>query len=155
VGEPVEVELKEADYDPSVRFRVPAAAANDAVEIQPVDATPDDGILRAALPTTFRSGLYRVDVNRRDGQEEQRLFAINVPSEEGDLRMATETDLVSRLEGVRFRYHVAGDFADQAPAIAGFQLADSLLYVLIAILVLEQLLAYLLSYHPKPIPSDR
>ena len=56
--------------------------------------------------------------------------------------------LATRLEGLRYKFHRALDLHYDPSERAGFHLRDSLLYLLIAILVGEQLLAYLASYHP-------
>ena len=56
---------------------------------------------------------------------------------------------------MRFLYHRATDFAEQSSERAGFRLSDTILYVLLGILLIEQFLAYVLSYHPIPLKADR
>jgi hypothetical protein len=50
---------------------------------------------------------------------------------------------------VRYEYRSAGDVQVSAQQLAGSNLSDWILYLLIGILVGEQLLAYSASYHPK------
>jgi hypothetical protein len=49
--------------------------------------------------------------------------------------------------------HDAKDMALNAQQLAGFQMGDALLVALIVMLLLEQLLAYLASYHVRPLRS--
>jgi hypothetical protein len=57
------------------------------------------------------------------------------------------------LAGIDYQMHDAKDMALNAQQLAGFQMGDALLVALIAILLLEQLLAYLASYHVRPARS--
>jgi hypothetical protein len=47
--------------------------------------------------------------------------------------------------------HDAADMALDAQQLAGFQMSDALLAGLIVMLLTEQLLAYLASYHAAPL----
>ena len=53
-----------------------------------------------------------------------------------------------RLRDVRFAYHRAADFQTGGQDFAGVDLTLPLAYLLIAMIVGEQLLAYAASYHP-------
>jgi hypothetical protein len=53
------------------------------------------------------------------------------------------------LPEVRYEYRSAGDVQVSAQQLAGSNLSDWILYLLIGILIGEQLLAYSASYHPK------
>ena len=82
------------------------------------------------------------------GSTETHRFAYNVNPEEGNLKMVTGPDLESRLTGVKYRFHHAADafFDADDPDQANF--GRTILFVLIALLIGEQLLAYAISYHP-------
>jgi hypothetical protein len=51
--------------------------------------------------------------------------------------------------------HDAKDMALNAQQLAGFQMGDALLAALILMLLLEQILAYLASYHISPVRGGR
>jgi hypothetical protein len=56
--------------------------------------------------------------------------------------------LAARLPGLKYEYHLARDLTYDPQQVAGFNLGESLVYLLIALLIGEQLLAYAASYHP-------
>ena len=73
------------------------------------------------------------------------------PSGEGDLALTHRDDLDRQLAGVKYELHDAADMAIDEQHLAGFQMGDALLGVLIAVLIGEQLLAYIASYHIPPL----
>jgi hypothetical protein len=82
-------------------------------------------------------------------------FALNVEPDEGDLRKTSASQLAGRLQGIRYAYYDARDLNYTSQQLAGFNLGESLLYLLIAILVGEQLLAFACSYHPTALEVRR
>jgi hypothetical protein len=112
-------------------------------------ARPAEGRLTAEIADTRESGLYSVDLTRRDGTHAARAVAVNVAGEEGDLRTFGRSDLETKLAGIDHAFHWWDDFAQRTTTLAGFQMSDALLYALIALLIGEQLLAYSASYHPQ------
>lgn len=146
VGEPIDIVLDESEYVPDLKLILPAA---DSSEVLPLDAAPAENALHARLPFTRRSGIYTVELNRLDDRQETRQFAMNVPNGEGDLARVAPSQMEPRLLGVRYSYHLATEFTEQLPELAGFHVSDAILYLLIALLLVEQLLAYLFSYHPQ------
>ena len=107
VGTPLELRLDPARYQPQVRFLPPGESQVGGLSI---DATPVQGGLEVAFPDTDTSGVYGLALNTTDGKAETRLFAFNVPPEEGDLKMLNGEQLADRLRGVRFEYQRAEDF---------------------------------------------
>jgi hypothetical protein len=55
------------------------------------------------------------------------------------------------LAGIDYQLHDAADMAMDDQRLAGFQMSDALLATLIGVLVGEQLLAYVASYHIPPL----
>jgi hypothetical protein len=145
VGTPLEVRLDPARYQPQVRFLPPGESQMGGLT---ADATPIRGGLEVSFPDTDASGVYRLALNTTDSKVETRLFAFNVPPEEGDLKMLNGEQLADRLRGVRFEYQRAEDFQFDPTAEAGFNLGQAILYFLVVLLIGEQLLAYSISYHP-------
>jgi hypothetical protein len=149
VGEDLIVSVEEGKYEPSFRFQLPSDGAPSA-EL-PVDATPGDGRLTATLEDVPASGIYEVRLQTADGNLETRAFAVNVPTGEGDLALAERPDLARELAGLEFQVHEATDLVLDAQQLAGFHMSDALLAVLIIVLLTEQALAYLASYHVTPL----
>jgi uncharacterized membrane protein len=149
VGAPLEVAFDPGAYQPQVRFtlppRSPTSAAADTLT---VDATPRGAQLVAAAPDTDSSGVYLATLVSPDAQEEVRRWAYNVGPEEGNLERLDNSQLASRLPGLRIKYNNVRDLSHDLEQLAGYNLGENLAYLLIAILIVEQLLAYATSYHP-------
>jgi Aerotolerance regulator N-terminal/von Willebrand factor type A domain len=149
IGDDLVVATDEGAYDPTVRFLLPEDGPLRG-EI-PVDATPIDGRLVAELEDLSVSGIYEVQLQPAQGEVETRAFAVNVPIGEGDLALTQRADLTQQLAGVDFQIHDAAEMALDAQQLAGFQMSDALLLALVAMLLTEQFLAYLASYHAAPL----
>jgi len=118
----------------AARGRVLTADVSAPLDLPPFDNSAVDG--------------YAVHHRDLDGKAETRLFAFNVPPEEGDLKLLSGEQLADRLRGVRFEYQRAEDFQFDPTAQSGFNLGQAVLYFLVILLIGEQLLAYSISYHP-------
>jgi hypothetical protein len=155
VGDDLVVSVEEGKYEPTVRFALPtdagpASAGPTRAEV-PVNATPDEGRLTAKLEDVAASGVYEVQIQPLQGDLETRDFAVNVAPGEGDLAIEPAPDLTRQLAGIDFEMHDAADMALDSQQLAGFQMSDALLVALIALLLAEQLFAYLASYHVPPL----
>lgn len=148
VGEDLVVNAPEDKYEPTFRFLSPGEgqARREVV----VDATPAGGNLTATLSDVATSGVYEVQLQSIQGGPERRDYAFNVPIGEGDLAIANREDLAHQLAGIQYQLHEAADMAVDGQQLAGFQLSDALLAALVVILLAEQVLAYVASYHIKP-----
>jgi hypothetical protein len=143
VGDPVTVTL-----DPSV----------DGIEVDFL--VPPDGMVihQAALPAasgrmearlgTATAGAYAVRWRRTDGLERERLFAVNVDPDEGRLARSGREGLEATLAGVPFTYENAATIDPGVRNVAGVSLVTPLLAILLGVLLLEQVVAWLTSYHP-------
>jgi hypothetical protein len=97
-----------------------------------------------------RSGVYQVRLTRTaSGEQEMRRYVYNVDSDEGDLTTVSRQELAQRLEAVKYQYEQASAFHYAVAAMAGYNLGEKLLYLLVALLMIEQVLAYTCSYHPS------
>ncbi|MHC4402844.1 MAG: BatA domain-containing protein [Planctomycetota bacterium] len=145
VGGPLDLVLDPPQYQPRVRFMTPDADAPPVA----ADAVPDpNGMLAVSLPSADSSGVYEAVLRRKDGTQEIRRFALNVDAAEGDLKTVSSSELAARLEGVDYEYYPATRFEYAGQEAAGYNLSEMLLYVLILLLVGEQILAWSASYHP-------
>jgi hypothetical protein len=169
VGAPLTVPVDTSLFSPQVRFMMPrelggatltvdatAPPEGDKSEVAKSDEkdVPADSTERVAVLTeTDASGIYEARLVKLDGSEETERFALNVAPEEGDLKKLSAEALAGELQGVRYEYYDARDINYNPQQLAGFNLGESLLYVLIVVLLAEQVLAYVCSYHPKPLEA--
>ncbi len=152
VGTPLEVKLDVAKYLPQVRFVVPRQTSGETLAI---DATASADGHSAVLNETGTSGIYQAQLTLTGGQQRVERFAYNVMSEEGDLKRLEPMQLAGRLETVRYEFHRSGDINYNPQQLAGFNLSESLLYALVAVLLIESVLAYACSYHPRATEGTR
>jgi hypothetical protein len=146
VGEPVSVRLDAAVDEIEVDIAVPP---DGTLVHQTAVASPAGG-LEATLAETSVAGGYTARWRRLDGTERERLFAVNVAADEGQLERIGRERLDRVLAGVAFKYDRAESLEPDTTTLAGVPLVKPLLYMLAAVLVLEQLLAYSASYHAAP-----
>jgi hypothetical protein len=144
-GELLKIEVPEADFQPELLATRPLGGQ---VQKESIVARPVSGELVTEISDTRESGIYQIDLVRRDGIQATQAYSVNVESEEGDLRTTGQSDLQSKLEGIAHTFHWSDEFAERSTTLAGFQMSDALLYTVIAFLIAEQLLAYSASYHP-------
>jgi hypothetical protein len=148
VGEMVRVELEPGLDAIDVDFVTPPDGA-----VVHQAAKDVDGRLSAALASTA-AGAYAARWKRLDGTEREQVVAVNVAAEEGRLERVGRERLETALAGVPFRYEVAASLQPDAGALAGVSLVNPLLYLLLAVLVAEQLLSYSASYHAASRPGS-
>lgn len=151
VGDDLTVVAEDGKFEPTFRFFLPGDGAQRA-EIA-IDATPADGFLSATLPHVAVSGIYEAQLQPLSGDTQRHEYAVNVVPAEGDLRIVTAQELSSQLEGVAFQLHEAAHMTTGDQQLAGFQMSTVLLGALVAILLVEQLLAYAASFHIAPLFS--
>ena len=152
VGAPLKLKLDAGKYQPQVRFTLPSDSASPSRRdggVLTIDAEQAKDALVAAFNETQSSGFYEAQLAKADGSSETRRFAVNVDPAEGNLKHIDGTQLGTRLTGLKYEFHDADDFALDTRQLAGFNLGESLLYALVIVLLLEQVLAYFTSYHPK------
>ena len=97
---------------------------------------------------TNRSGLYEAWPIKADNLTEVRRFAVNVDPSEGDLALTTPVQLETKLDSLKFKFTPWDEYVTDLVAQPDIKWSQWLLYVLIGLLLLEQVLAYSASYHP-------
>lgn len=143
VGDPVVVRLDAAVDEVEVDIVVPP----DGTVVHQTAVMSPGGGLEARLASTSVAGGYSARWRRLDGTERERLFAVNVAAEEGNLERIGRERLDRELAGVAFKYDRAESLQPDTTTLAGVPLVKPLLYLLAAILVVEQLVAFSASYH--------
>jgi hypothetical protein len=171
IGDDLTVVVQDGKYDPHVRFTLPPRTTTTtstgevaspagpstikrATGLRPevvLDATVADNQLTAKLEHVTISGVYEAQLQPTTGPIERREFAVNVPIGEGDLALTATPEIAKQLAGIDYRMHDAKDMALNSQQLAGFQMSDALLAALIIMLLVEQLLAYMASYHLAPL----
>jgi len=173
IGDDLIIAEPEGKYESRIRFLLPSstisnnsaratasdgAAASATVASRPevtVEATSVRSALTAKLENVTESGVYEAQLQPLNGAVERREYAVNVPIGEGDLALTPPPDLTRQLAGVDYQLHDAADMALDSQQLAGFQMGDALFAALILMLVGEQLLAYLASYHIQPLAGGK
>jgi len=179
VGQPIRLQLESAVYTDDVEIRGPdnllirlkasletsprappnAPPGNDqTTDNKNTNETPnsDQQETTPQLVVDFQAtnlpGIYDVKLIKTDQTAEERWFAYNVPTEESDLNPAPTSEIEKRLgkelKGVTI--YEPGDESLVNGRDADYEVRRLLLFCLIGFLLGEQLLAYRLSYHPKP-----
>ena len=142
VGDPVTVRLEPGVDEGDVDFVLPP---DGTIVHQAAAATPSG--LEATLVRTEAAGPHAARWRRSDGTERERIFAVNVDPDEGRLERVGRERLDRTLSGVAFKYERAESLRADAASLAGVSLVTPLLHALLAVLVVEQLVAYSASYH--------
>ena len=165
VGIPLDISMPMQDYDDTVKFFLPAEDQQQRPEQERKAIKPavDSALLVASLgrPTpetqrpleTAQSGIYDAIKTTVDGNVQASRFAINVEPSEGNLSMVKNQTLIEQLDPIKVEILGTDDFSGTAIQHAGGTAGFWLMWLLIALLIGEQLFAYWTSYHPSRGPS--
>ncbi len=112
--------------------------------------TATDVRLVAEFRDTDAPGIYQLQLLNQAQEQESRLLAYNAPVAESDLELATTANLRKRI-GNAGTVHIQepGQFQWLQGEEAGSEIRQWLLWLLLALLLGEQALAYRMSYHPQ------
>ena len=173
VGEPIRLSLDPAEFSDTVEIFAPGEDGDRTTRLQASPETPSEDSqdatagkspgdpkgsdlnqknplrLGALFRDTDEPGIYTVRLLRQSQISEDRLIAYNLESAEGDLAIASTTDLRKRLgnaTGVTIQEFGQLDWVEGREA--GAEIRQWLLWTLLALFLMEQGLAYRLSYHP-------
>lgn len=147
VGEPWSAAFDAAKFRRSVTFLYPTEGEGKSEQVN-LEATLDGTQARVDFTATERPGIYQQVLTTSDGRREVIARAFNVDPSEGDLQRITPSDLDTKWAGLDYRLETA----DQLSGATGsdrFDPRDALLAALVVILIVEQLLAWRMSHHPK------
>jgi len=106
--------------------------------------------ISATYTETDRPGMYMVRLFKdQSAAPQERWISYNVPLQESDLRIATTPEILARLSNdVHVQIHDPGAFQWIEGHSASQEARTPLLMLLAVLLVVEQLFALRLSYHP-------
>ena len=104
---------------------------------------------------TDAPGVYVVRLFDHDQAMTEKWIAYNVPIEESELNLATDSQIRKQIgDEVTVQIQQRGSFQWIAGKDAGQEVREWLLILLVIFLVAEQMLAFKLSYHPKPVGTS-
>ena len=152
VGDDLVVSFDATAFNPQVRWLPPAER-----DLEPTSAEgvlQDDGTFVATFPDAPVSGVYRAELSAKDSGRRAMQLAVNVDPLEGNLDLIDGPKLAARLEGIDYQYESVSTFHYAEEEFAGTDLTDTLLYALLALLLIEQWFAYWIGDHP-PRSVDR
>lgn len=141
VGQPIRLALDPATYDPAAMLKLPTYPATPAVRLE---ARPDVESGRAIIEwtDTGRPGLYRFELRKTRGEEVTRQIAVNLEPRESDVRRADRQALLAAAGDLPVSYVSGDSLAELARSQTRHELWPIVLGLLIAVLMLEQGLAW-------------
>ena len=143
-GQPFALPLPIEQYEPTVVVRPPNYPAAPAAALTATldEDAGDTALALARGDRLMQVGLYEIDLAERAGDNQTSPLSVNVPASEADLRRAPRNELSAALGSTN---HVFLDGLGDAALQAGEnrrELWRSLLVTLVALLLLEQFLAW-------------
>jgi hypothetical protein len=119
-------------------------------------ARPQSVRVAAVYRDTDRPGMYVVRLFKdQAAAPQERWIAFNLPPQESDLKTASTADILARLGGdVPVQIHDPGTFSWIEGHSSSQEARSLLLLALLGALIVEQLFAYRLSYHPRQASSQ-
>ncbi len=146
VGDEISETVSQLGYNQQVELIPPGASRAGP----PTDAIGDEAskTWNIVFPTDA-AGVYTVRLTRLDGSLEQRKYAFNVDPAESQLRVADQSTIEASLPQLEYTLQDAGSFSQTSGEAAKRNYSEAFLYIMIGLLLLEQFLAYLFSYHPS------
>lgn len=168
VGSGIELQMAADKYQTAVKFMVPSLlrpGSRVPIDREATKPREDAAVLEVGLSglgtaeggrvETEAAGVYEAWLLRNDATLDPRRYALNVQPEEGDLAMVTAEQLKTKLGNLEFVYNTAGDFEATTGSPLGSNWSEILLLVLILLLLAEQFVAYVASYHVTVAPPAR
>jgi hypothetical protein len=167
VGEPIVLSLDPAEYSESVEVLTPGSEGDRTTRLLASPEKPAEAVtngqdasgrplrLTALFRDTDEPGVYTIRLLKQSQVIEDRLIAYNSAPGEGDLTLASTADLRKRLgnaTGVSIQEFGQLDWVEGREA--GSEIRQWLIWILFALLIVEQGLAWRLSYHP-PVTAPR
>lgn len=159
VGTPLDVKLSAEEFRRELLFTYPGAKEGErsGIEQTAIAAADDPQLLLSSLGRTGRDrtrdgqtdrpGIYEAWPITLKGEFAPRRWALNVFAEEGDTASMDSTELTRVLQPLKVNIRRAEELLTDEDDTRGANLTASLFAGLIGLLMLEQWLAYLASYH--------
>ena len=101
------------------------------------------------------SGIYEVQLQPKEGPPERRAYAFNVPVGEGDLHIVSREDLTQQFAGVDFDCTMPPTWRSTSSSWPACSWATPCWERSSSLLLVEQVLAYVASFHPPALQGVR
>jgi hypothetical protein len=152
VGNAIDLRWDSESYRQDVEILTPSSdpVAPLLIERSAEKPADEDQIYGTRIQSseTQVSGIYQVQARKVDGNVDTRRYAVNVDPQEGDLVQTGTQQLLTNLDPVTAEVRFADEFQSSAIEQAGFNQSLLLMCLLVVLLIGEQLLAYIASFHP-------
>ncbi len=143
VGEPATANVSPREFAPSGKIASLDPERPFAADLTPESQGED---LRLVSPPLARGAMYRLTLDRLGGGTDHRFVAANVDPREGELALAADTTLRQKLTFDNLTLNYADDLRGETSAGTS-SWTGFLLGAILLVLVAEQGLAYIASFH--------
>ena len=159
VGAPIELQLDADKFRKDVTFVTPDEGESGRILIErsAIKETDDSPLLSTAVGRnpeggsngeTGRGGIHEAWTYTVEGQPDVQRYAVNVQTVESNLELTEIKNLLDKLDEIKPTYLHWDEINPDPVQQAGFNWSKWVLLVLIVLLIVEQVLAYVCSYHP-------
>ncbi len=140
IGEEFSMQLPSAEFKPEMLVKKPE---RDDQELLRATAAADSKFVVFQHKDTNQPGFYEMELNRIDGGEEVRHFAVNVDPAESELERLDTQELLQRIGSTRAQLISEPEHLSQGIANVGNRndLTTLVIVLLLAVLMAEQFLA--------------
>ncbi len=140
-GEPLALRLDPSRYHPQAVLRTPAYPDDPAVRLD-AQPDPDTGLPVLTWRQTRLPGIYRFELTETTGAPTMLLAAVTLDPRESDLRRMDRASLLATMPDLPVEYVRAESFSGGQEVQARRELWPTILLLLVAVLMLEQALAW-------------
>ncbi len=162
VGSPIEVDIDPSQKQRDVTFVVPDANGQrqtlrrQAIPLTPPTTTQQRATLgvdvrERLVGRTDRPGYYEAWQRGINGELTVQRYALNVDNRESDLSLLDNEALAKLLANTQVRVFAADELTLGTDQGGGLPWSQYLLWLLLGLLMFEQLMAYFTSYHPQSV----
>ena len=157
VGTPLAIELDAEQFEDSVQFNIPRGDGWQLLSGRAEKEQATDEFAVAKLDTTGQQGIYEATLTSRDGTATVQRYAYNVAPSEGNLAMVSNQQIANSLADIPHAILNAADYRGLDANARGTNLGEHWLFfaVLLALLLLEQIVAYSASFHTPRLATAR
>lgn len=159
VGSPIEIAVSASGYSEEVEIASPSGRVSRLKmvprEVKESESDSSTVLLEEEYNETDEPGVYRITLYDQDQTPVEREVAFNAPVAESDLEIISDEDLDTRIDAldVQSTGTVTLQTAENLDWIrqrdSQQEVRLSLIFVLLAVMMIEQFLAYRLSYHSR------
>jgi len=146
VGDALTVDFDPTRFARQVRWLPPESKVLEALTTEAI--VQGDGSLSASFDSASVSGVYQVELTDKSGGRQTDRLPVNVEPSEGDLELVDGPGLAATFDGVEFAYEPVATFRFSEEEFAGTDMTLPLFFLLLALLLVELVVAYWVSDHP-------